>query len=85
MISSPFSSIFLLAHCIMGKLPVSLIIKAFLVLGRSPEVPLEQKPCNNSRGQTDSEGNEESTNVKYSKPDSHCVIITAFELQEKMC
>lgn len=38
---SPSFSVFLLAHCEMGKLPESLIIKTFPVLGQSPEVPLE--------------------------------------------
>lgn len=34
-------SIFLLAHYKMGKLPESLIIKTFIVLRGSPEVPLK--------------------------------------------
>lgn len=78
-------SIFLLAHYKMGKLPESLIIKTFVVLRGSPEVPLQQQPSNDSRQQTQSYGDEESRNVKHSKPDCHCVVISVYKLQDEMC
>lgn len=67
--------VFLFAHSVMRKLPEGLIIEAFLVLGRSPKLQPDKEPCKDSQRHTQSDGDEETTDVKYSKPDRYCVII----------